>query len=202
MMTATPGEILVKQVRRHQLAVSYLPLRYHGNLLPEIRRIRVGDQWRSKIRQGKLSLAVKAWIKRRLQTKQRFLLFVPHIDDLPILQEILEREFTGAHFTTVHAADDDRLTKVQRMRDHEYDFLVTTTILERGVTFPEIDVGVLGADDEIFSSSALVQIAGRVGRSISRPTGTVAFFIAENTRNVQMAVNQIRYMNRLGRKLL
>ena len=202
MMTATPGEILVKQVRRHQLAVSYLPLRYHGNLLPEIRRIRVGDQWRSKIRQGKLSLAVKAWIKRRLQTKQRFLLFVPHIDDLPILQEILEREFTGAHFTTVHAADDDRLTKVQRMRDHEYDFLVTTTILERGVTFPEIDVAVLGADDEIFSSSALVQIAGTVGRSISRPTGTVAFFIAENTRNVQMAVNQIRYMNRLGRKLL
>ena len=46
--------------------------------------------------------------------------------------------------------------KVQRMRDDEYDFLVTTTILERGVTFSEIDVGVIGADDDVFSSSALV----------------------------------------------
>ena len=61
------------------------------------------------------------------------------------------------------------------MRDGDYDFLVTTSILERGVTFPEIDVYVLGADDPVFSSSALVQIAGRAGRSQSRPTGRVVF---------------------------
>lgn len=51
---------------------------------------------------------------------------------------------------TVHAADEQRLEKVQLMRDHKVLFLVTTSILERGVTFPEIDVLVLGADDAVF----------------------------------------------------
>ena len=88
------------------------------------------------------------------------------------------------------------------MRDDEYDFLVTTTILERGVTFSEIDGGVIGADDDVSSSSALVQIAGRVGRSSNRPTGAVTFFISENSRNVKLAVKQIGYMNRLGKRLI
>lgn len=87
------------------------------------------------------------------------------------------------------------------MRDGQYDFLVTTTIMERGVTFPEIDVFVLGADDPVFSSSALVQIAGRAGRSVSRPTGTVYFWIASQCRRVRSAVRQVDFMNRKGRAL-
>ncbi|MBU5224822.1 DNA/RNA helicase, partial [Vibrio cholerae] len=61
----------------------------------------------------------------------------------------------------VHAEDPDRKEKVQKMRNKEVDLLVTTTILERGVTFPNVDVAVLGAENRIFTESALVQIAGR-----------------------------------------
>ena len=82
-----------------------------------------------------------------------------------------------------------------------YQFLITTTILERGVTFPAIDVCVIGADDKVFSSSALVQIAGRVGRSADFPSGQVTFFIGDNTLAISSAVRQIKYLNRLGRKL-
>ena len=102
---------------------------------------------------------------------------------------------------TVHASDPDRLDKVQAMRDHQLAFLVTTTILERGVTFPGIDVGVLGADSEIFSTAALVQIAGRVGRSLERPGGAVTFWIQENSRRIEEARRQIAEMNRRARKL-
>ncbi len=63
------------------------------------------------------------------------------------------------------------------MRNEELDFLITTTILERGVTFPGIDVIVLKADDEIFSAAALVQIAGRVGRNSDRPTAGSYFIV-------------------------
>ncbi|MFB8735903.1 helicase-related protein [Bacillus sp. SL00103] len=48
--------------------------------------------------------------------------------------------------------------------DNKYDVLVTTTILERGVTIPNVQVGVLGAESTIFTESALVQISGRAGR--------------------------------------
>ncbi|MFK4997169.1 hypothetical protein ACI2OX_04930 [Bacillus sp. N9] len=50
-------------------------------------------------------------------------------------------------------------------------------MLERGVTFPNIDVAVIGAEDDIFTEAALVQISGRVGRSSEFPNGTITFFI-------------------------
>ena len=88
------------------------------------------------------------------------------------------------------------------MRQNEINFLITTTILERGVTFPGIDVFVLGADDDVFSSAALVQIAGRVGRKIDRPTGDVIFWCGGYSKNVLEAIKQIRYVNRKGLILL
>lgn len=156
----------------------------------------------TEIRARKVPVNYQKMDPKAITAKTAFFLFVPRIDDLPKISKILKHEVSQARFTTVHATDENRLQKVQRMRDDEYDFLVTTTILERGVTFPELDVGVIGADDDVFSSSALVQIAGRVGRSSNRPTGAVTFFISENSRNVQLAVKQIGYMNRLGKRLI
>ena len=128
-------------------------------------------------------------------------MFVPHVADLTPVAYALKKIIPKTAFTTVYAADDERVAKVQRMREGQYQFLITTTILERGVTFPAIDVCVIGADDEVFSSSALVQIAGRVGRSADCPDGQVIFFIGSNTMVVNSAVRQIKYLNRLGRKL-
>lgn len=201
MMTATPGRILTNQIRQHKLNVSYLPLRYHGHLLPTINTVRISEHWREKLSRHQLPPCVRKWVRNHLDRKKRFLMFVPHVADLPVIQKALQSFGFETKFLTVHAADSERLDKVQMMRKNELDFLVTTTILERGVTFPKIDVCVLGADEDIFSSSALVQIAGRVGRSADCPNGEVTFFIKQNARNVQSAVSQIRYMNRLGKKL-
>lgn len=60
----------------------------------------------------------------------------------------------------VHAEDPGRKEKVAAFRKGEIPLLVTTTILERGVTVKNLQVAVLGAEEEIFSESALVQIAG------------------------------------------
>lgn len=134
--------------------------------------------------------------------QQRFLLFVPRISDLPRIKSILSKFVPKEiKFATVFSSDPDRLAKVQAMRDQRYFFLVTTTILERGVTFPGIDVAVLGADEPVFSSSALVQIAGRVGRSAQRPTGLVDFWINEYSNSVKQAQLEIKTMNMKGRRL-
>ncbi len=199
-LTATPGPALLRQVRRGHLAVSYLPLRYHGHLLPRI-HLHLAPGWRRGLQRGHLPASLLSQLRRSLDNGYRFLLFVPHVADLAVVGPILQTALPRHPFTTVHAADPDRLTKVQGMRDGKYDFLVTTTILERGVTFPEIDVFVLGADEPVFSSSALVQIAGRAGRSLSRPTGTVGFWIAGQCRRVRSAVRQVNFMNRKGRAL-
>ena len=78
----------------------------------------------------------------------------------------------------------DRLRIVEEFRNKEITMLVSTTILERGVTFPFVDVFVLESNHRLFTKSALVQISGRVGRSKERPTGTITFSIRwHNTRN-------------------
>lgn len=199
-LTATPGPTLMRRVRRGELAVSYLPLRYHGHLLPRI-RLQLAPGWRRGVQCGHLPTSLVARLRRSLTSGYRFLLFLPHVADLGTIEPLLRLALPDHNFTTVHAADPQRLTKVQAMRDGQYEFLVTTTIMERGVTFPEIDVFVLGADDPVFSSSALVQIAGRAGRSVSRPTGMVYFWIASQCRRVRSAVRQVDFMNRKGRPL-
>ncbi|MBB1063231.1 DEAD/DEAH box helicase [Limosilactobacillus fastidiosus] len=200
-MTATPGKKLIQQIHNKKLMVSYLPLRYHGNLLPQI-KLYLAFNWRKGLVKKHLPTSLLREIRNTLNNHYRCLLFVPHIADLHPVFLSLQHTLPDKKFTTVHAADPHRLEKVQAMRDGKYNFLITTSILERGVTFPEIDVFVLGADDQIFSSSALVQIAGRVGRSVSRPTGKVMFWVNSYSRCVREAQRQIMYMNGKGRKLL
>ena len=74
--------------------------------------------------------------------------------------------------------------------------LLTTTILERGVTFKHVQVIVIAADDPIYNTPSLVQIAGRVGRSADDRDGLVLFCYHKYTKSIQEAMKQIRMMNR------
>jgi competence protein ComFA len=125
-------------------------------------------------------------------------MFFPHI---PLMEKGLHilHQFDPM-IVAVHAEDPDRKEKVQRMRSKEIPILLTTTILERGVTFPNIDVAVVGSEDDIFTESALVQIAGRAGRSKDHPDGVVTFFHYGKTEAMQKAQKQIIAMNREGVK--
>ncbi|MHA8110733.1 DEAD/DEAH box helicase [Lactobacillaceae bacterium Melli_B4] len=197
-LTATPGDELLKLVKQKQLALSYLPLRFHQHLLPQIKKHYV-PFWRERLLKNKLPKRLLQSLSTKLTEHQLFLLFVPHVRDLQPIADILHQQLPNvAKFTTVHSTDEQRLAKVQAMRDQKLDFLITTTILERGVTFNGIDVIVLGADEAIFSTAALVQIAGRVGRKTERPFGNVDFWIHSNAKNVAQAIRQIDHMNRLG----
>lgn len=198
-LTATPDATLQGAVRQRKLAVTYLPLRFHGHLLPTI-HCHLARRWRVQLRHQQMPSQLVQVMRSALRKQHRFLLFVPHVKDLAPAAAAVHRYFTSQSFATVHASDPARLTKVQAMRDGQYQFLITTSILERGVTFPEIDVFVLGADDAVFSTAALVQIAGRAGRSASRPTGRVEFWVADHCRRVNQAVRQVAYMNNKGRR--
>jgi competence protein ComFA len=96
--------------------------------------------------------------------------------------------------------DPNRAEKVQRFRDKQIRLLVTTTILERGITIPKSDVYILDADNSLFDEAALVQMAGRAGRSAEDPAGKVYFAGKERTNSQSEAIKQIKKMNKLARK--
>lgn len=196
-LTATPDRKLQRKIVKGQIEASILPARYHGYPLPVPKIIREKDIFSmSDISASKACRQILMLISRG----QKFLLFIPTIRLMDSILPALRRFFSTTRFESVHAQDPFRKEKVESMRKGELQFLITTTILERGVTFKNIDVIVLAADHDVYTESALVQIAGRAGRSADYPEGKVTFYLEEWTRSSKGAVQQIRQMNRQAAK--
>lgn len=194
-LTATPNSKWQRECRTGKRGYTTIPARFHRKRLPVPEFTWCGN-WQKRLEKGKLPPNVVKWIKTRIQADKQTLVFFPHI---PLMEKALAilRKIHPA-IEAVHAEDPDRKSKVQKMRNKEVLMLLTTTILERGVTFPNIDVAVVGAEDSIFTESALVQIAGRAGRSKDHPTGMVSFFHYGKTEDMLKAKRQIVTMNREG----
>lgn len=196
-LTATPNEQWQYEVKIGKRKAVTIPARYHRHPLP-VPTFEWCGNWQKKWRHHRLPLCVVQWIDARLEQKKQAFLFVPHIDFLqqvvPYLQQF------HPLIEGVHAEDPKRKEKVLAFRRGHIPILVTTTILERGVTVPNIDVAVFGAEQPIFTESALVQIAGRVGRSAQYPTGDIRFFHFGKTKAMVKAKRHIVRMNDEARK--
>lgn len=90
---------------------------------------------------------------------------------------------------------ENREKIIQDFKEGKYDYLITTAVLERGITVANLQVVVLHADDPIYNSAALIQIAGRAGRKASAHTGEVYFIGERITKSMEDAINEIRYCN-------
>lgn len=196
-LTATPNTKWQDDFRRGKRDFVTIPARYHRHPLP-VPRFQWCGNWEKLLKKNKLPANVLRWIKTRLDANKQCLVFLPKIDKmekiLPILRTLHPK------IEAVHAEDPNRKEKVQAMRNKEVPMLLTTTILERGVTFPNIDVAVFGAEDRIFTESALVQISGRVGRSAQSPSGDITFFHYGKTEAMIKARKQIMNMNEEAKK--
>lgn len=106
---------------------------------------------------------------------QPALIFFPEIDAMNKFANALENKGYASP-VTVHSADELRKESGMATKG-KIKLLLTTTILERGVTFTDVQVAVFGSEARIFTEAALVQISGRAGRKLSHPTGDVCFFI-------------------------
>lgn len=197
-LTATPDQKMQKRIRNGKIEAVILPARYHGVALPEPRAVyHKGDIKDSK--RAKASEIIRH-MQQLIREEKRFLLFIPTIHLMERLAPVFEEIFEAATFECVHSKDSRRKEKVLSMRGGQLDFLVTTTILERGVTFEDIDVLIWQADHKVYTEAALVQIAGRAGRSKDHPRGQVTFYHRGWTKAMKRAVKQIRSMNLLARR--
>ncbi|MFV8826449.1 DEAD/DEAH box helicase [Alkalihalobacterium sp. APHAB7] len=186
-LTATPSTEL-KQIPHIKV-----PKRYHGYPLP-IPQFEWCGHWKKQISKKSLPKNVQRWLIERSEKNKQAFLFVPTIEVgqqlVPILREL------GLVCESVHAEDAQRHEKVAKFRSGDLQLLITTTILERGVTVPNIDVAVLGAEEAIFTESALVQISGRVGRHKDYPTGNITLFHYGKTTAMVEAKRHIMQMNK------
>ncbi|HAM81660.1 DEAD/DEAH box helicase [Ornithinibacillus bavariensis] len=198
-LTATPRKNLQMKVAFHRLPHIFVPVRYHGKPLP-VPKLRLCFSLKKDLKQNQIPEILKEWLTLRANPNRQVLIFVPTISLANAFAEKHE-EFQQLGFisiTSVHSEDPLRIEKINQFRSREIDLLVTTTILERGVTFPSVDVIIVDAGHTVFDEAALVQIAGRAGRSSADPTGEVIFLHDGKTEAMASAVRSIEMMNRRG----
>ena len=193
-LTATPTENLLEEIKKGKLAILKLNRRFHGHLLPVPKEKLFIKPF---IHNQKIHTKLLKEIVKVMEARHQLLLFVPRIEQIPRYLLALKKDsrFKAFKIAGVHAEDPDRIKKVEAFRKKDIDILVTTTILERGVTFKGVWVIIVAADDEIYTKSSLVQIAGRVGRDKNDPNGLILFCYRKYTKNIDLAIKEIKEMN-------
>jgi competence protein ComFA len=176
-LTATPDKLLRQRVTQGRLVHLSLDRRPHGQPLPIPKIWIVPD--------GLMSLSVMGWLWRR---QRPALVFVPSIERGLRLSRWTRCPFVYAN----HPKLDDT---VRLFSQRAVRVLITTTVLERGVTFAGIDVLVVWADHAVYTRSTLIQIAGRVGRDVKDPGGEVMFLCRSLSDGVKACVSDLRHAN-------
>ncbi|WP_397540289.1 DEAD/DEAH box helicase [Rummeliibacillus pycnus] len=193
-VTATPSDELIEKVKKVMGGYSFIPRRFHGHHLP-VPRYATLFNYQKHITKGKIPKKLQDWTNTRLTNKEPFLIFFPTIElmekAIPLFQKL------HPQIEAVHAEDPDRKEKVLALREKKVPGLLTTTILERGITIPKVQVAVVGAESGIFTVSALIQIGGRVGRSADCPTGDLVFFHHGITLEMDGARKEIIKLNQM-----
>jgi competence protein ComFA len=214
-LTATPKKEMVERVKRGELEHIRISERYHGHPLAVPKIQPIGD-WKKYIQRHTVISELADYCFHLLKQNRYGYLFVPHVKDIDLvkgylIQSVLpfvekrvrdsdKQKLRDFVIESVHSQTPNRSDIVQAFRNHEIDLLITTTILERGVTISYSDVAILGSDDPIYDSAALIQIAGRVGRKLEDPLGHVWFFPQVRTNPQLEAVQILKESNQLAQK--
>ena len=183
-LTATSTDKLDKQIKKHEIHRLFLNRRFHGYplVLPQF-------FWENQF--------YKKMIEQRKSGFQ-LLIFVAEIDFGQEFAKKLQKKFPQEKIAFVASTTRNRKEIVEAFRNKTISILISTSILERGVTFPSIDVFVINSGHHNFTKSALIQMAGRVGRNLERPTGLVYFFHSGKSKAMCQALKEIKKMNQLG----
>ncbi|TLM79809.1 MAG: DNA/RNA helicase, partial [Actinobacteria bacterium] len=203
MMTATPDARLFAAARRGMKRLITIPARFHGFPLPEPKIIR-----KPVFKKGgteEIDPFITDWLldKHRRASGQVFI-FAPTVKLCMETGAALQQAFSLLSppgrpqvLQYSHAADPERDIKRLGFKRGEFPFFLSTTIMERGITVANAHVMVLFADfARVFDEGALIQMAGRAGRSAAFPAGDVLFIGEHITPAMEGACKKIILLNR------
>lgn len=186
LLTATPTKEILDYFSKPGRDIAELYSRFHEKPLPVPKTI-VGN---SLYLNYKLVKETSRFLKK---FKQVFI-FVPTIDLSIKVYRFLKVFFPYGYY--INSKCDNREEIIKKFRIKKYRYLVTTAVLERGVTVKDLQVIVFHSDHAIYDSYSLIQIAGRVGRKKDAPEGEVIFLARENNQEMQRAVAEINAANK------
>lgn len=162
--------------------VLLLNKRYHGEPIPV-----------PKIKKYFLFRRLLKLVKKYCKQKKPFFIYVPTIEN----GKKLLKKFTRFPYKIdfIHSKTKNKNVLLEKVKHAKLSGLITTTLLERGITYCSLQVIVYQSEHFIFSKNTLIQIAGRVGRKIEDTKGDVFFLCQRRTKEMKDAIKEIKHSN-------
>ncbi len=192
LLSATPSDEFVESFKREGGSVLELFVRFHRHPLPVPKAV-IGNRI-------KLLYELVKELRYFLSQNKPVFIFTPTIDICESTFNLLRIFVKGGN--CVHSKHPKRAEIINNFRKGKYRYLVTTAVLERGVTIKNLQVIIFHADHSIYDSYSLVQIAGRVGRKKDAPTGEVIYLAEQFTKEMDKSIKDIQNANKTLQNLL
>lgn len=186
LLTATPTDELLKEFSKPGKDLLKLFVRFHHHPLP-VPKVVLGND---------LNIHYKLikQLKTFLDSNKQVFIFVPTIEQSVKISYLLKLFFHKGTYVNSKRENNEEI--IEDFREQKYQYLVTTAVLERGITVKNLQVIVFYADNYIYDDHALVQIAGRAGRKKDAPEGEVIFIGKTKTKYMEKAISDIITANK------
>ncbi len=186
MMSATPSQKYLSEFEKNGGCIVELFSRFHAYPLP-VPEVFI---------MPKPMLIIKCYrlINNFIKNQKPIFIFTPTIKKCEEVFHNLKSIFPSGNY--VHSKRSNREQIIGDFKLNKYRYLVTTAVLERGVTVKGLQVIVFEANHSIYSSYSLVQIAGRVGRKKEEPEGEVIFLANELNEEINKSIRTIEEANK------
>lgn len=159
--------------------------RYHGHDLP-IPHLRIVPFFLQKW--------MILWIV--LMHKKKWIIYVPTISQVESVVTFLQRFIPFVD--GVSSQTKDISIYLEKLRCFPFYILVSTTILERGITIEDVHVIVYQTNHFLFDRKTLIQIAGRVGRKPQHPQGNIYFLSSSQSKEMRQCIKTIQRLNKMS----
>lgn len=154
--------------------IVYVNRRFHNVDLPVPKIIKYNNFNKLEVLKKTIS-----FLKRK-----QILIFVPTI-------EIGKKLASKTNYFFVYSSFKDKNKYIEAFKRKQFQILITTSILERGVTFSDVQVIVYEANHPLFDEASLIQISGRVGRKLKAPTGYVYYLATSVSIDMKKSIKSI-----------
>lgn len=184
MMSATALDSMKEKIKQDNGVILSLNRRYHNHPLP----VPVAKSFYI----GKIVYLIYK-LNHVIEKGLPVLVFVPIIEECENLFRICN--FFVKKGDYVHSKRSERDIIVDSFKKRKLSYLITTSILERGITLKNIQVIVYNAHHELFDDKTLIQISGRVGRKKDAYDGEVIFIGDYKSESMVEAISKIKQAN-------
>ncbi len=185
MMSATPSDRILNIFKKNNDSILTLFTRFHRHPLP-VPKIKIIPEFL------RIAFVVDTLNKYKKENK-KVLIFLPTIDMSIAFFNILKIFVKNGN--VVNSKSIYRNEIINDFRNDKYFYLVTTAVLERGVTLKNLQVLIINSDHEEYDKAALIQISGRVGRKKEFPDGDVIYVAKKKTSAMLDSIKEIEHYN-------